>query len=137
LFLVFGNRVLTDKNTVQHVHLEVTFFETKLATFLRAIMKLYRIYAVSVKLHPHYPRKFSVKIIVPFQRYCSFCSGVFYLVVQFTAFISVTHSPAGIGSVLRMKIANHIVKQTLYNPDRHMSYVQRTAYLILTKSNKH
>jgi len=29
---------------------------------------------------------------------------------------------------LRMKKANHIAKQTLYNPDRHMFYVQQLKF---------
>ena len=51
--LVFANRILTDKNTQRRVDSEITCFETKLVPFLHAIMKLYKIYAVRVKLRPH------------------------------------------------------------------------------------
>ena len=41
---------LTDKNTQRRVHLEITSFETKLVSFLHAIMKLYKIYAILCKI---------------------------------------------------------------------------------------
>jgi len=44
--------ILTDKNTQWRVHLEITFFETKLVPFFHAIMKLYKINGVSIKLRP-------------------------------------------------------------------------------------
>ena len=49
------------------------------SSFLHAIMKHYKIYAVCVKLRPQQQRKFSFTTLAPFQRYGSFCSGVFFI----------------------------------------------------------
>ena len=87
------------------VRLEITSFETRLVPFLPAIVKLYKIYVVCVKLHPYQPRKFSFKIIVPFQRYCSFCSGVFYFAAPCICLIFLLHSlPCSELSLMRLTL---------------------------------